>query len=102
MNNIDEIISAAQQLKAQGKNPSVALLKPLVSAPLPTIIKGLKLWQQNPQQIVSNTSKEAPVNDTDANELLASMLEKALQPIKQELKEIKQQLAQLKAEKHSD
>ncbi len=50
MNNSD-VVQICQTLKAQGKEPSIALIKSLADkrTPMPTLISGLQQWRANPE-----------------------------------------------------
>lgn len=98
MTSSDEIITIANKLANQGKKPTVALIKAQLSqpTPLPKIISILKTWQHDPTFTVlkditkGETAKES-FNDMNTDNL-SLMIDKALQPLKEELKEIKELL----------
>jgi hypothetical protein len=50
MSNIDYIINLCCEITAQGKTPSVALIRNMAQHPLsiPEVIKGLQNWKSNP------------------------------------------------------
>ena len=49
---MDKIILIAQQIAQEGKTPNTAMIKARLpkNIPLPAIIQGLKLWQDNPNK----------------------------------------------------
>ncbi len=56
-----EIYRIAYQLNAQGKNPSVALIRSRLSTPtsLPVIVQALQQWKLNPE-LGKDVKKDAP------------------------------------------
>lgn len=94
----DEILCIANQLANEGKKPTVALVKPKLSSPtpLPLIISTLKNWQHQPDNVLPPKKITLEQTSTAPESLaLEHALEKALAPIKQELKEVKALLATL-------
>lgn len=74
-----EIITICQQLKKEGKEPSVALIKSRMRGPkiLPAIISGLKAWQAAPDQTVEAEETIAPQqNKNESLEQRVTELEK--------------------------
>lgn len=87
-----EIISICQQLHAEGKTPSVALIKARMSGPkiLPNIIAGLKAWQASPNQKVTvEIETAAQTEELD--------LEQRVTQLEQMVEQLKKQIAQLKS-----
>lgn len=79
-----QVISICQQLKSEGKEPSVALIKARMAGakPLPLIIAGFKQWQANPTAHVSPApQKEAP-NETETIEQRVESLEAEVATLK--------------------
>lgn len=102
MTTIDEILTIANQLANEGKQPSVAMVKAKLtqSIPLPTIIKTLKSWQHDPNfttQLKESKPSHANENNNELalNDTIEKALNEALKPVLSELKEIKALLKQL-------
>ena len=100
---MDNIIVIAQQLSKEGKIPTTALLKARLpkDTPLPMIIKGLKMWKENPHKEVQNTTKSALIS-TNKNEnndsfdtLLDARIEQAIAPLISEITQLKAKLTRL-------
>ncbi|NVK24417.1 MAG: hypothetical protein HWE10_05785 [Gammaproteobacteria bacterium] len=91
--NTANVIEVCQQLTDEGKQPSVALIKPRLAQPLPmpTIIAGLKSFKANPKQKV-------PTNIT-GNESSATplTLEQRVAQLESEVTELKSLIAKLQA-----
>ncbi len=87
-----EIISICQQLSAQGKDPSVALIKARLSTPvpMPLIIAGLKQWRANPD--IKLDKKELELKpDSNTDSTLAdrvSVLEKEVEELKNIIRQL--------------
>ena len=102
MTIIDEIITIANQLANEGKQPSVALVKTKLtkSVPLPTLIKTLKGWQHDPDFTATTpSSDEKNTDNTLTKDEIDKKLTVALTPVMAELKEIKELLHKI-IEKH--
>lgn len=108
MTTIEDILNAANNLAADGKKPSVALIKGKLGtdAPLPLIISALKSWSYQPElaenstqtgSTKANLSRKSPESEPiDSNASITNAeLQQALEPIVKELTEIKKLLAQL-------
>lgn len=80
--NTEAIIEVCQQLKSEGKEPSVALIKARLTKPqpLPTVISGLKAWKNNPNHVVVST----PV----VEEKNAPSLEERVEKLEQQVKDL--------------
>ncbi|WP_413699782.1 hypothetical protein ACLKMH_20790 [Psychromonas sp. KJ10-10] len=104
---MDKIILIAQQLAKEGKTPNTAMIKARLpkNVPLPIIIEGLKLWQENPNKEISEpiegthkTNQELATNSFDA--LLEAKIEEKIKtiiaPLKDEIKQLKAELNALK------
>ena len=66
-NNQAYIISLCQQLVAEGKKPTVALVRGRAtrSLTIPQVIKGIQNWQHSPKQAV-NVPDDTPPNTKDS------------------------------------
>lgn len=87
-----DVITACQQLVDEGKEPSVALIKPRLPSPLPlpTIIAGLKSFKANPNQAVSEKKEAASTVADDS-------LEQRVQRLEEEVVQLKSMIQQLQA-----
>ena len=94
----EEIITIANTLANDGKQPTVALIKAKLTSrvPLPEIIRLLKTWQHDPSytQTTPPVSIEELADDPKTDELSAA-INQALKPIKEELTAIKELLLTL-------
>ena len=97
MTIIDEILTIANQLANEGKQPSVALVKTRLttSVPLPTLIKTLKSWQHDPEFTTLKSSQPHCAIKEESKAEIDEKLSLALAPVLSELKEIKQLLKQI-------
>ena len=101
---MDRIILIAQQISKEGKVPNTSLIKARLpkDVPLPTIIQGLKMWRQNPQQQIDEPTTLAlspcNTNGNDFEAVLEAKIQQALAPLKMEIKELKSALQQLQTE----
>lgn len=100
---MDKIILIAQQLANEGKTPNIALLKARLAKniPLPMIIQGLKMWQDNPNKeinrpieptLIANTKTEMSSFDL----LLEAKINTMIAPLKDEITQLKTELNALK------
>jgi uncharacterized small protein (DUF1192 family) len=111
---MDRIILIAQQIAKEGKTPNTAMIKARlpINVPLPTIIQGLKLWQENPNKeiigstepaLISNEKIEAGSFDALLDATIEAKIEKKLKsliaPLKDEIKQLKAELKTLKESK---
>lgn len=101
---MDRIILVAQQLIKEGKTPNTALIKARLpkNIPLPHIIQGLKLWQENPNKQVniptepSLTTAATSQEMGSIDEIINSKIALAIVPLKKEINELKAQIDVLK------
>ena len=94
----DEILAIANQLANQGKKPTVALIKTKVSQPipLPHIISVLKTWQHDPKFTEIKKIESAEVSEKNIeNDDLTHIINKAIQPLHEEIQSLKQLIKQL-------
>ena len=101
---MDRIILIAQQLAKEGKTPNTALIKARLpkNTPLPAIIQGLKLWQDEPNKQI-NTPTEPTLTGATAqqiqgsiDEIINSKITQAITPLKEEIMRLKAQIETLK------
>lgn len=102
---MDRIILVAQQLAKEGKTPNTALLKARLpkNTPLPAIIQGLKLWQDNPNKQINTPTEPAltgattqPI-DASIDALINSKIALAVTPLKEQISALKAQIEALQA-----
>ncbi|WP_417696343.1 hypothetical protein [Psychromonas sp.] len=100
---MDRIILIAQQLIKEGKTPTTSLIKARLpkNTPLPTIIQGLKMWQDNPTKQI-NTPTEPALTDasisqenSSIDELINHRITQAIIPLQEEIKVLKMQIQTL-------
>ena len=101
---MDRIILIAQQIAKEGKTPNTAMIKARLpkNIPLPTIIQGLKLWQDNPNKEIEAPTEPALIANTKTENgsfdiLLESKITEMLAPLKSEIEQLKAELKTLKA-----
>lgn len=98
---MDHIILVAQQLAKEGKTPNTALIKSRLpkNTPLPAIIQGLKLWQENPKKPINVPTEPALTNaggqqiNGSIDEIIDSKITQAIAPLKAEINTLKTKLA---------
>ena len=101
---MDRIILVAQQLAKEGKIPNTALIKARLpkNTPLPAIIQGLKLWQENPNKQIDTPTEPALTGATmqqmtgSIDEMINLKIAQAITPLAVEINELKNQLIILK------
>jgi len=101
---MDRIILVAQQLAKEGKTPNTALIKARLpkNTPLPAIIQGLKLWQDNPNKQIdiptepSLTGATSQSVNASIDEIINSKIALAVNPLKEEINILKVQIETLK------
>lgn len=104
---MDRIILIAQQLAKEGKTPNTAMIKARLpkNIPLPAIIQGLKLWQENPTKeiigatepaLIANTKPENSSFDALLEAKIEILLHNAMAPLKNEIEQLKAELKALK------
>ena len=86
-----EIVAICQQLKKEGKEPSVALIKSRMHGPkvLPVIISGLKAWQAAPDQEVTTEHNVETAN------IQEETLEQRVTVLEKLVTDLQSQIAQL-------
>lgn len=97
---MDSIILIAQQLKSEGKVPSTALIKSrlTIDVSLPMIIRGLKMWKENPDKEINQTTEPTPTNATKnetLEQLITLKVEQAIAPLKAEIIKLKTEIKRL-------
>lgn len=100
---MDRIILIAQQIAQEGKTPNTAMIKARLpkNVPLPMIIQGLKMWQDNPNKKISKPTEPALINNVNAeggsfDQLLEAKIAQHLAPLKDEIIQLKAELKTLK------
>ncbi|MCP4321785.1 MAG: hypothetical protein GY787_08025 [Alteromonadales bacterium] len=103
---MDRIILIAQQIAKEGKTPNTAMVKARLpkNVPLPTIIQGLKLWQENPNKEIETATEPALIANTKSESgsfdiLLEAKIKEMLTPLKDEIEQLKAELKLLKESK---
>jgi hypothetical protein len=106
---MDRIILIAQQIAKEGKTPNTAMIKARLpkNIPLPNIIQGLKLWQENPNKEIIGATEPAlianeKIEQGSFDKLLAATIDSKIQtltaPLKDEIQQLKANLKALKIE----
>lgn len=100
---MDRIILIAQQIAKEGKTPNTAMIKARLpkNVPLPAIIQGLKMWQDNPNKQIDKPTEPALINNAatefgSLDQLLAAKIEQQLAPLKDQIEQLKAELKTLK------
>ena len=103
---MDRIILIAQQIAKEGKTPNTAMIKARLpkNVPLPSIIQGLKLWQENPNKEIIGATEPALIANTKTevgsfDELLEAKINSLITPLKEEIQQLKAELKTLKESK---
>ena len=103
---MDRIILIAQQIAKEGKTPNTAMLKARLpkNVPLPAIIQGLKLWQENPNKEIDTPTEPALIANARTESgsfdiLLEAKIAEMLSPLKDEIEQLKAELKLLKESK---
>ena len=94
----DEILAIANQIANQGNKPTVARVKTKLTQPvaLPKIISVLKTWQHDPDfTAVKLTNTEQNQEPVGKNEEIMALIDKAIQPLKEEIQELKNMLKEM-------
>ncbi|TEW54427.1 hypothetical protein E2R68_09140 [Psychromonas sp. RZ22] len=100
---MDRIILVAQQLAKEGKVPNTALIKARLpkNTPLPAIIQGLKMWQDDPNKQIDTPTEPSLTGATSQqingsiDEIINSKIAQAIAPLKEEINSLKIQLKTL-------
>ena len=99
MSSEQHIIDIANQLAAEGKQPSVALIKARLSAPvaMPVLLAVLGRWKAAPEQFPSSTaSEDSPQSPVDGpNEVCLTGIQQQLEQMQNQLDQMQQLLEQL-------
>lgn len=100
---MDRIILIAQQIAKEGKTPNTAMLKARLpkNVPLPAIIQGLKMWQENPNQEIDAPTEPALIANAKVERgsfdiLLEAKIAEMISPLKDEIEQLKAELKLLK------
>ena len=100
---MDRIILVAQQLVKEGKTPNTALIKSRLpkNTPLPTIIQGLKIWQENPNKEINHPTEPALTHSQNhkingsIDEIIESKITMAITPLKEDISALKAKIKKL-------
>ena len=101
--SIESVLQIAQQLHAEGKQPSVALIKARLPAPcpMPDVISGLQRWRQQsaPANQPSNpavdaTEEQSPTTPTATAQTVATSVE--VQQLRDEVAALREELVMLR------
>ncbi|WP_153446411.1 hypothetical protein [Vibrio algicola] len=97
-NITEELHQVLSALRAEGKEPSVALVKARMSVavPMPAIISTIKSWKASNRVPKVEIAAQQPVNDSDAKIL---QLEQQILDLLQRVTSLEQQLKANKEEK---
>ncbi len=98
---MDRIILIAQQIAREGKVPTTALIKARLpkNVPLPVIIQGLKMWNDNPDKVIDIPAEIAPENGENQkgiDALIDEKIARAISPLTKQINMLKNQLIDLK------
>ncbi len=65
--SIETVMQIARQLQAEGKQPSVALVKARLPAPcpMPDVISGLQRWRQQSSPAADQADEQAPASQAE-------------------------------------
>ena len=99
--SIETVLHIAQQLHAEGKQPSVALIKARLPAPcpMPDVISGLQRWRQQsapanqPSQAADNPAEEQSTSQPAAQSLATSA---ELQQLRDEVAALREEIVMLR------
>ncbi|MEZ7862281.1 MAG: hypothetical protein QMB40_07835 [Aeromonadaceae bacterium] len=99
--SIETVLHIAQQLHAEGKQPSVALIKARLPAPcpMPDVISGLQRWRQQsapanqPSQAAANLAEEQSTSQPAAQSLATSA---ELQQLRDEVAALREEIVMLR------
>ena len=91
----NEIYQIAHQLDAEGKKPSVALIRAKLSTPisLPVIVQALQKWKMSPE--LGETSAAANDDTQVTSEASQEQLQQRVHKLEQRVCQLEQQLSQL-------
>lgn len=92
----DTILQIAAQLQAEGKTPSVALIKARLSdpKPIPEIISGLQRWRN--QQAGTQPIDDEKTETSPTAPAMSAELAYWLVPMQQEIQQLKHEVVQLR------
>lgn len=90
----EEIFAIANALQAEGKTPTVALIKHRLSSPVPLnlLISTLQRWKQSPTN--PPAASEVDLSPPAVPEAWLALL----RPLEQEIRQLRSELAELKAQ----
>ena len=94
----NEIYQIAHQLNAEGKKPSVALIRAKLSKPisLPVIVQALQQWKMSPQLGESSATQSSAAQSSAAQRNEAEVtIEASQQHLQQKVIQLEQRVCQL-------
>lgn len=82
-----QLLHICQQLAAEGKTPSVALVRARMTnkEPMQAVIKAVQLWKQNPEMKLPPMAKPEEQQPSQSLEQRVEQLEKQVAELKQAL-----------------
>ena len=100
---MDHIILIAQQIAKEGKTPNTASIKARLpkNTPLPMIIQGLKMWQENPDKEIESTPVATSNTTADKKEsgtidaIIEAKIEEKIAPLQKEISQLKDTITSL-------
>jgi len=103
---MDKIILIAQQIAREGKTPNTAMIKARLpkNVPLPTIIQGLKQWQETPDKELYIGTEPTLITTAEEKKdsvdmLIETKINEMLMPLKNEIQQLKAEIKILKESK---
>ncbi|MFT6927608.1 MAG: hypothetical protein ACJAZP_003245 [Psychromonas sp.] len=98
---MDRIILIAQQIAKEGKQPNTALIKARLpkDVPLPVIIRGLKMWMNDPDKVVNIPAEIAAAENLQSNTTIDTLIDtkinQAITPLLKQVELLTKQLVDL-------
>ncbi|WP_372881456.1 hypothetical protein [Psychromonas sp.] len=99
---MDRIILIAQQIAKEGKIPTTALIKARLpkNVPLPAIIQGLKMWNDNPDKEINIPADIREDGNRDKQKSIDALIDakiaQAIAPLTKQIDMLTNQLIDLK------
>ena len=93
----NEIYRIAYQLNAEGKTPSVALIRSRLTVPtsLPVIVQGLQHWKNNPElgkeqdeEQTSQAHTDVPAQSTDSDTKVIALMQQRIATLERQVAEL--------------
>jgi len=98
---MDQIILIAQQIAKEGKQPNTALIKARLpkNVPLPAIIRGLKMWMNDPDKVINIPTEVAASENSDGSTsidiLIDTKINQAITPLIKQIELLTKQIFDL-------